>query len=60
LIARAEQHRRERKPTDAAQEWAEAVELSRQQNDIPNLIRSLRGAAESERDLGRNFEAQAL
>ncbi len=60
LIARAVQHRREHKPTDAAREWAKAVELSRQQNDMPNLIRSLRGGAETERDLGRNLEAQAL
>ena len=60
LIARAAQHRRERKPTDAAREWAEAVELSRHQNDIPSLIRSLRGAAETERDLGRNREAGDL
>ena len=60
LIARAAQHRRERKPTDAAREWAEAVELSLQQNDIPNLIRSLRGAAETERDLVRNCEAGDL
>jgi tetratricopeptide (TPR) repeat protein len=60
LIARAAQHRRERKPTDAALEWAKAVERSRQQNDIPNLIRSLRGAAETERDLGRNCEAEEL
>ena len=60
LIARAAQHRRERKPTDAAHEWAKAVERSRQQGDIPNLIRSLRGAAETERDLGRNREAGDL
>src|SRR5271169_1155850 len=60
LIARAAQHRRECKPTDAAREWAEAIELSRQQNDIPNLIRALRGAAETERDLGRNCEAGNL
>jgi tetratricopeptide (TPR) repeat protein len=60
LIARAAQHRRERKPTDAARDWAEAVEVSRQQNDIPNLICSLRGAAETERDLGRNCEAGDL
>jgi tetratricopeptide (TPR) repeat protein len=60
LIARAAQHRRERKPTDAAREWAEAVELSRQQSDVPSLIRSLRGAAETERDLGRNREAGDL
>jgi len=60
LIARAAQHRRERKPADAAHEWAEAVERSRQQGDIPNLIRSLRGAAETERDLGRNREAGDL
>ena len=52
-MRRAAQHRRERKPTDAAREWAEAVELSRQQSDVPSLIRSLRGAAETERDLGR-------
>lgn len=60
LIARAAQHRRERKPTDAAREWAEAVELSRQQSDVPSLIRSLRGAAETERDLGRNCKAGDL
>lgn len=60
LIARAAQHRWERKPNDAAREWAKAVELSRQQNDIPSLIRSLRGAAETELDLGRNCEAGAL
>jgi tetratricopeptide (TPR) repeat protein len=60
LIARAGQHRRERKPADAAREWAEAVELSRQQDDIPNLVRSLRGAAQTERDLGRNREAADL
>src|ERR1043166_9495997 len=60
LIARAAQHRRERKSTDAAREWAEAVELSRQKGDIPSLIRSLRGAAETERDLGRNREGGNL
>jgi tetratricopeptide (TPR) repeat protein len=60
LIARAAQHRRERTPTDAIREWAEAIELSRQQSDIPSLIRSLRGAAETERDLGRNREAGNL
>jgi tetratricopeptide (TPR) repeat protein len=60
LITRAAQHRRERKPNDAAREWAEAVVLSRQQNDILNLIRSLRGAAETARDSGRNCEAGDL
>lgn len=57
-ITRAAQHRGERKPTDAAHEWAEAVQLSRQQNDIPNLIQSLRGTAETKRDLGRNREQE--
>lgn len=60
LIARAGQHRRERKPADAAREWAEAVELSRQHMDIPNLVRSLCGAAQTARDLARNLEAAEL
>jgi tetratricopeptide (TPR) repeat protein len=59
LIAHAVQHRREQKLADAGREWAEAVELSRQQNDIPTLIRALRGVAQTERDLGRNCEALA-
>jgi tetratricopeptide (TPR) repeat protein len=59
LIADAAQHRRQRELADAAREWAEAVELSRQQNDIPTLIRALRGGAETERDLGRNGQALA-
>jgi tetratricopeptide (TPR) repeat protein len=57
LIADAAQHRRQRKLADAAREWAEVVELSREQNDIPTLIRALRGVAETERDLGRNGDA---
>ena len=60
LIARAAQHRRDRNPTDAAREWAEAVDLSRRRSDIPSLIRCLRGAAETERDVGRNCEAGDL
>ena len=60
LITRAAQLRRDRNPTDAAREWAEAVDLSRQRNDIPSLIRCLKGSAETERDLGRNREAGNL
>jgi len=59
LIARAGQHRRQHMLADAEREWAEAVRLSRQQNDIPSLIRALRGAAETERDAGRNSDALA-
>jgi len=59
LIADAVQHRRQRKLADAVREWTEVAELSRQQNDIPTLIRALRGVAETERDLGRNCEALA-
>jgi tetratricopeptide (TPR) repeat protein len=47
------------KLADAASEWAEAVELSRQQHDIPTLFRALRGVAETEQNLGRNREALA-
>ena len=47
------------KLADAASEWAEAVELSRQQHDIPTLFRALPGVAETEQNLGRNREALA-
>ncbi len=57
LIARAAQHRRESNFDHAAQEWAEVVELSRRADDIPTLVRALNGAAQIERDLGRNSEA---
>jgi len=59
LIADAVQHRRQRKLAAAVCEWTEAAELSRQQNDVPTLIRALRGVAETERDLGRNCQALA-
>lgn len=57
LIARAVQHRAQRAIPEASRDWAEAVEMSRQQNDMPALIRALRGAAETERVRGRNHEA---
>ena len=59
LIDRAAQHRRESNFDQAGREWAEVIELSRRQNDTPVLIRALNGAAQIERDLGRNSEASA-
>jgi hypothetical protein len=49
LIALAAQHRRERKLVESGREWAEAVELSRQEDDTLTLIRALRGVAETDR-----------
>lgn len=60
LANQAIQHRRKNKLGDARHAWAEAVELSRQENDIPSLIRALRGAAQIDHDLDRDSEALAL
>lgn len=54
LIDRAVQHRRESNFDDAGREWADVVDRSRQENDVPTLIRALNGIAQIERDLGRN------
>jgi tetratricopeptide (TPR) repeat protein len=60
LTDQATQDRRANKFGDAKRAWAEAVGLSRQANDMPGLIRALRGAAQIEHDLGRDDEALAL
>lgn len=60
LADQALQYRRASNFGDARRAWAEAVELSLQENDMSGLIRALRGAAQIEHDLGRDGEALAL
>jgi tetratricopeptide (TPR) repeat protein len=59
IIQRAAQFRRDRMLTDSRQEWAHAIEQSRQQSDTQSLIQALKGLAETERASGRNREALA-
>jgi Tetratricopeptide repeat len=60
LIARAMEARKEKNLPEAKRSWSEAVALCRQSGQRSELIRSLKGLAQIESDLGHGDDALPL